>query len=127
MRPDVAGVATLSNGAIGVGRAIGVNRVRAVVLLVCLAVVAREVGANLCTDTGAIADLQTLDLGADLDDLSNNLMSYAEREGNILSPPSRDGVDVRGADTASINSNINVVLFEFLERELERLSEATRN
>jgi hypothetical protein len=45
-------------------------------------------------------------------------VSYAERKRKLLSPSSGNGVDVRSADTAGVNSNVDIVLLEFLERKL---------
>lgn len=95
-----------------------VDLVGAVVLLVRLAVVASQVGANLSTNTSAVANLNLGDLGADLDDLADNLVSYAERKRNVLSPSASDGVDVGCADTAGIDGNVNIVLLELLEGKL---------
>jgi hypothetical protein len=115
---DVARVTTLCNGTIVVLRAVGVYRVGAVVLLVGFAVVAREIGTDLGTNTGAVADLDILNSRADLDDLANDLVAYAERERDILAPAASDGVDVGSADTAGVNGNVNIVLLELFERKL---------
>lgn len=114
----MARVAALSDCAIGVRCAVCVNSVGAVVLLVRLAVGASEVGTNLSTNTSTVADLEVLDLGADLDDLANDLVSYAERQRNVLAPSASDCVDVRSADTAGIDGDINIVFLEFLEGKL---------
>lgn len=82
MASDVAGVTTLCNSAIGVLSTVCVNRIRAVVLLIVLALIAGQVGANLSANTGTVANLDLGDLGSDLDDLTNDLVSYAERKGN---------------------------------------------
>jgi hypothetical protein len=113
---DVARITTLGNGAIGVLRAVCVDRVGAVVLLVGFAVVAREVGTNLGTNAGAVANLDVLDRGSDLDDLANDLVAYTERERDVLAPAAGDGVDVGSADTAGIDGDVNIVLFKLLER-----------
>lgn len=99
-----------------------VDLVGAVVLVVTLALLASKVGANLSTNTGTVANLDLGDLAADLDDLANDLMSYAERKRNVLSPPSGDGVNIRCANTAGVNCNVDIVLLELLKRKLARLS-----
>jgi hypothetical protein len=96
-----------------------VDLVGAVVLLVGLAVVASQVGANLRANTNTVADLHLGDLGANLDNLANDLVSYAEGQRDILSPSSSDGVDVGSADTAGINGNVDIIILELLERKLE--------
>lgn len=124
MGTDVAGVATLGNGAIVVLRAICVDRVGAVVLLVILAVVAREVGTDLGTDTGAIANLYVLDCGADLDNFADNLVAHAKRKRDVLAPAAGDGVDIGSAHTAGVDGNVNIVLLELLQRKLRIASES---
>jgi hypothetical protein len=81
---NVAGETSLGDSAVRVGCTVCVDHVGAVVLLVCLAVTAIKVGANLGTDTCAVANLECGDLGSDLDDLADDLVSYAEREGDVL-------------------------------------------
>jgi len=105
----------LCHSAVVVLRSVGVDRVGAVVLLIRLAVVAGQIGTNLRTNAGAVSNLELGDLGANFDDLANDLVSYAKRQRNVLSPSTGDGVDVGGANTASVNGNVDVILLEFLE------------
>lgn len=114
----MAGVATLGDSSIGVLCAVGVELVGAVVLLVGLAVVAREVGTDLSTNTNAVSDLDVFNLGANLDGLANDLVSYAKRERDVPAPAAIDLVDIGRADTASVDGNVNVVLLELLKRNL---------
>jgi len=135
---DVRGVTTLRDGAIRVGCTVGVDGVGAVVLLVSLAVVAGQVGTNLSANTDwivvsmvclqielwtertSVADLAVRDLVADLDDLANDLVANAKREGSVT-PTSSDGVKIGSADTTSLNGNVDIVLLELLELELALL------
>jgi hypothetical protein len=117
----------LRNSAIGVLGSVGVNLVGAVVLLVVLALVAGQVGTNLSTNTSAISNLDASDLVANLDDLSDNLVSYAERKRDVLSPSTGDGVNIGGANTAGVDRNVNVVLLELLERKLDHVSTTNCN
>lgn len=117
MCSDVRGVATLRESAIWVWSTVGVDAVWAVVLLVGLAVAASQVGANLGTNTDTVADLDGLDILSDLDSTANNLVTDAEWEWGTT-PTTGDGVDVRSADTACINGNINVAVLEWLKLEL---------
>lgn len=94
MRAHMARVTSLRNRAIGVLGAIGIDRVGAVVFLVGLAVVAGEVSADLGADADAVADLQVLDLGAGLYDFTDDLVTHAEGERDVLAPAAGDGVDV---------------------------------
>lgn len=119
MCADVAGVSTLRDSAVSVLSTVCVDLVWAVVLLVRLAVVAGKIGTNLSTNTSAVTNLNLGDLGADLDNLADDLVSYAERQRNVFSPSTSDGVDVGSADTASINGNVDIVFLELLERKLE--------
>jgi hypothetical protein len=93
--------------------------VGAVVLVVVLALVASEVGTNLSTNTSAVANLELSNLTANLDDLSDDLVSYAERKRDVLSPSASDGVYIRRADTTGINGNVNIILLKLLERKLK--------
>jgi hypothetical protein len=121
---DVAGVTTLGHRTICMFRAVRVNRVGAVVLLVRFAVVAREVSTDLSTNASAIANLYVLNLGADSDDLADDLVAYTERKRDVLAPAAGNSVDVGGADTAGIDGDINIVLFELLEGKLRKILEA---
>lgn len=121
MSADVTRVATLCNGAIGVGSTVGIDRVGAVVLLVGLAVSARKIGANLSANACAVANLEVLDLGAYFDNFADDLVSYAERERDFASPTAGNGVNVRGTDTTRIDGNVDVMVFKLLERELQKL------
>jgi hypothetical protein len=87
---DVAGETSLRDGAVRVGSTICVDHVGAVVLLVRLAVTAVEVGADLGTNTCAVANLECSDLGSDLDNLADNLVAYAQRQRNVLRPTTSD-------------------------------------
>lgn len=57
--------------------------VRAVVLLVGLAVVTVQACANLRTNTDSVAHLDSLDLAANLDSPADDLVANAERHGSI--------------------------------------------
>jgi hypothetical protein len=94
--------------------------VRAVILLVVLALGAGEIGTNLSADTRAVTNLDLCDFGADLDNLTNDLVSDAEGKGNLRSPASTDGVDIRSANTACVDGNVDVVLLELLKGNLEK-------
>jgi hypothetical protein len=94
--------------------------VGAVVFLVVLALGACKIGTNLSADTRAVTNLDLGDLGADLYDLSDNLVSNAEGKGDLLSPSSADGVDIGSANTASIDGDVDVMLLEFLEGQLDK-------
>jgi len=114
----MARVATLRKCAIHWPRCtVRVDLVGAVVLLVRLAVAAGQVGANLCTNTDTVADLDGLHIFADLDCLSDDLVADADGQ-RSLTPAAVDGVDVRSAYTAALDGNVNVAVLEGLELEL---------
>lgn len=121
MRTDVARVSTLGNSTIGVLSTICVDLVRAVVLLVSFAVVACKVGSYLCADADSVALLKLCDLGADIDDLADDLVAYTKREGNVFSPPASDCVNIGGADTAGIDCDIDIVFFKLFQRQLVKV------
>lgn len=68
----------------------------------------------------SVADLAVGDLVANLNDLANDLVANAKREGSIT-PTTSDGVEIGSANTASLNGNIDIVLLELLELELALL------
>ena len=91
---NVRRVTSLGDSAVRVLSAVGIDLVRAVVLLVGLALVAGKIGADLGTRSNTVANLVLGDLGSDLDDAANDLVSYAQGKGNVVSPSTGDGVDV---------------------------------
>jgi hypothetical protein len=68
--------------------------VRAIVLIVALALWATHAGLNLSSNTNAVSDLAGGDVLANSDNLSNDLVSNADRSGGELTPSSGDGVNV---------------------------------
>lgn len=109
---------------------------RAVVLLVGLAVVAVQARPDLRTNTNSVADLDGLDIAANLDSSANDLVANAKRHGSIApstclcqhdalvfyfesEAPTGDRVNVGATDTACIDGNVNVALAELLQLELE--------
>jgi hypothetical protein len=118
MHTDVARVTSLCYSAVRVLGTVGIDLVGAVVLLVVLALVASKIGTDLGTRTSAVANLDLGDLGSDLDDAANDLVSYAEGKRNVLSPSTSDGVDIRSADTTGIDGDIDIVVLELLKGKL---------
>lgn len=108
----------MRHGAIRILGTVCVDLVGAVVLLVILAVVAGEVGADLGSNTNTVSDLDLGNLAANLDGLADDLVSNTEGKGNIFSPSSSYGVDIGSADTAGVDGDINIVFLERLERKL---------
>ena len=69
------------------------------------------------TDTDTIADLDRLDVFADLYGLADDFVTNADGEWAVA-PASIDGVDVRAADSAAVNGDVDIAVFEGLELEL---------
>lgn len=114
----MAGVAAHGDSSVGVRRAIGVDGVGAVVLLVGFAVSAGQIGRDLGAHASAIANLEVLHILADLDDLADDFVADAERKRDIGAPATGDGVDVTGADAAGVNGNVDVAVAKGLQLEL---------
>ena len=93
---------------------------RAVVLVVLLADVTLQAGLNLSSHANTVSDLDGLDLVADLDRMANDFVTDAKGE-RAATPTSADGVDVTGANTASLNGNVDVVVLEWLWLELRKV------
>ena len=89
------------------------NHVRAVIFVVRLADVALKAGADLSSHAHPIANLHSRNLVADTNGLANDLVAYDQWQGSI-SPSSGDGVDVRSADTAGIDLDVNIAIFKGL-------------
>lgn len=87
---NVRGISTLGDG-IAVGGSVGINPVRAVVLIVALAVLALEAGRDLGADTDTVSNLDGLDCGADLDGMANDFVAYTDGKRN-LTPAAIDAV-----------------------------------
>ena len=83
--------------------------VRAIVLVIALALRALQAGPDLSANANAVALLDGLDLGPDLDSLANNLMSYADRQRGTP-PAAVDGVYITTADAAALNLDIDIVV-----------------
>lgn len=65
----------------------------------------------MCTNSGAVTDLEVSHFRADLFNLSNNFMSDAERRVvlDIDTPTARDGVHVGRADSTAFTLDLNIV------------------
>ena len=89
------------------------NHVGAIILIVRLADFTLKAGSDLSTYAHAIADFDSRNLVANTNGLANDLVADAKWQRSI-SPTSSDGVDIRTANTAGINLDVNVTLFEGL-------------
>lgn len=114
----MARISTLADRAIRPLGAKSINGVRAVVLLIRLAVVAGQIRSDLSTNAHAVADLHGFDFGADFDGLANDLVTDADGEWAVT-PSAIDCVHVAAAYSAAVNCNVDIVVFEVLELELQ--------
>ncbi len=90
---------------------------RAVIFVAGLANLALQTGPDLCSNTHSIAFCDGGDLRANFDSFSYNLVPNAEREIG-LAPSTSDGVNITTADTACLNTDINIIITEWLRLDL---------
>src|SRR5690606_28890765 len=117
----IAGVAAVGaqfgatlEGAIGAGHAFD-----AVVFLVYLAGFANAAGIDDAADAGDIADPEFADGAADLNNLADNFMAGDDRVAGIA-PVVVDEMQIRMADAAKKNIDLDVVGADFAALEIER-------
>ena len=97
------------------------DHVRAVVLVVLLALLALETSLDLGADADALAFLDQGYVLADLDRLANDLVPNTDRQ-RALAPPTGDCVHITTADTARLDQHVHVMVFKLLGLDLDRLS-----
>jgi len=115
VRTNVTRVSSLAHDAgLWVWCTVCVDHLRAVVLLVTLAVDALSASTDLSTNTDSLALRELLDLVTNSEDSADNLVSYTERKRSVA-PTTSDGVNVRSTDSAGINRDIDIVLLERLQ------------
>jgi len=115
VRTNVARVSSLAhNAGLWVWGTVCVDHLRAVVLLVTLAVDALSAGTDLSTDTDSLALLELGDLVTNSEDLANDFVSNTERKRSVA-PSTSDAVHVGAANTAGIDRDIDIVLLEGLQ------------
>ncbi len=91
---------------------------RTVVLVVRLAKLALQTGTNLSANTDTVSNLDRCYLITDFDSFADNFMSNAYWE-RTIAPAASDGMDIRAADSAAFNFDVDVTIFELLGFELE--------
>jgi hypothetical protein len=123
----VVGVATVGLVlAVGVDGSVGVDGLLAVGHVAVLAVNALEARLGLGTNTDTVADLDVLDLLANTDSLADNLVADAARVGS-WAPTGGKHVDVRTADTAVGDLDVDVGLLKGLSLNISAWSTASMN
>ena len=86
---------------------------RAVVLVVSLAELALQAGPDLRSNTNTVSDLDGCHLLADLDSLTNDFVTDADWE-RAIAPTASDCMDIRAADAAALDLDVDVTVFKFL-------------
>ena len=94
---------------------------RAVVLIVILANLALQASPDLSTHANAVADLDSLNLGADFDGVADDLVANTDGKW-CLAPASVDGVHIATADAAAFDLDVDIVVAELLGGELAWLA-----
>lgn len=90
---------------------------RAVVLIVSLAELALQAGTDLSTNTNTVSNLDGCHLVADLDSLADDFVANADWK-RAFTPTSSDCMDIRTTDSAALNLDVDVTVFELLGFEL---------
>lgn len=98
---------------------------RAVVLVVRFAKLALQTRTNLSANTDTVSNLDGCHLVADLDGFTDDLMTDADWE-RAIAPTASDGMDIRAADSAALNFNVDVTIFELLRFELGMRSDGSK-
>ena len=93
------------------------NHIRAVVLVVRLAIAALQAGSDLRAHANTITNFAGGDFISNANCPANDLMSHTDWH-RRLSPATIDRVHVGTADTTSIDFDINVTVLEWLCFEL---------
>lgn len=114
------GVTTVRLVAVEVLAVVGHGELVAVGLLLHLARAAALAALRLSANTNAVADLEVLDVLADLGDMADNLVADNKRVVG-RSPAGAESVNVGTADTAVRNLHLNVGLLEGLGLEVAPL------
>lgn len=93
------------------------NHVRTVVLVVCLAELALQAGTDLSAHTNTVSNLNGCHLIADFYSLANDFMTDADGK-RAITPTASDGMNIRAADSAAFNFDVDITVFELLRFEL---------
>ncbi len=90
---------------------------RAVVLVVALALRTLQAGPDLSTDANTVTDFAGCHSISDFYGFTNDLVADADWQRRVT-PASINCMDIRTADTAALDLDIDVVFAEFLGFEL---------
>lgn len=90
---------------------------RTVVLVVRFAKLALQTSTDLGTNTNTVSNLDGCHLVADFDGLTDDFVTDADWE-RAIAPTASDGMDIRAADSAALNLDVDITIFELLWFEL---------
>ena len=93
------------------------NLVRTVVFIVRFAKLALQTGTDLGTNTNTVSNLDGGHLVADFHGLTDDFVTDADWE-RAFAPTASDGMDIRAADSAALNFDVDITFFELLGFEL---------
>ena len=93
------------------------NHMRAVILVIVLAVLAFQASPDLSTNTNAISNLDFFYVLTNFDGTSDDLVAYTDGHG-CITPASVDRVHIAATDTTAFGFDVDVVVGERFGFEL---------
>ena len=120
VRADVARIPSLGyDPRIGPYGTISIDLMAAIRLVIVPALLAIQAGVDLSADTDSGTRFDQGDSGPNADGFADDLVTAAK--GPVLGSPSpRQGVDVRAADAAGLDLDVDVEVFKWFGGELRR-------
>lgn len=89
--------------------------------MVCLAILACQIGADLCTDANTVSNLDVRDFRSYFYGATDNFVTDTNWQRD-LAPAAGDGVHITATHSACIDGDINVMVFKGLKFELRSVS-----
>ena len=90
---------------------------RTIILIVRFAKLALQTGTDLSANTHPVSNLDSRHLVANFDSLADNFVTDADWK-RAVTPTASDSMDIRAADTAALNFDVDITVFKFLRFEL---------
>ncbi len=100
------------------GAVLHTNHMRAVVLVIRLALRAFHARLDLSANTDTVSWLESLHFWSSSQNLADDLVTNANGRNRQVSPASRDCMDIRAADAATFVLDVDIIIFEDLGGEL---------